>query len=189
MNDHMTLTELESTCLHCKSCQLSNSRNHVVFGEGNPDADLMFIGEGPGRQEDLTGKPFVGKGGKLLDELLEATQLTRKEIYIANIVKCRPPNNRDPLPEEKEACINYLKYQIYLIKPKIIVCLGRVAATRIIDPNYKITKQHGQWTSRKNVKMTAIFHPAALLRDPSKKEETLEDFYQIKKVYEKIKKD
>lgn len=178
--------DLEKQCLNCTYCSLSKTRTHVVFGEGRTDAKIMFVGEGPGKNEDLSGKPFVGQAGILLNEMLEKAGLSRDDIYITNIVKCRPPGNRDPKPEEKEACIQYLKYQMYLIKPKIIVCLGRIAATRIIDPNLRITKERGQWIERNGYHLMATFHPAAVLRDESKKGDVLNDFYSLKKKYDEI---
>jgi DNA polymerase len=151
-----------------------------VFGTGNPNADLMFVGEAPGEQEDLSGVPFVGRAGQLLDKFLYAVDIERKDVYIANILKCRPPKNRDPLPEEEEACIGYLREQVRLIRPKIIVCLGRISAMKLIKPDFKITKEHGQWFEKGSFLMTAVYHPAALLRDPRKKEDMLEDMKKIK---------
>lgn len=178
--------KLEQQCLNCTHCALSKTRTHVVFGEGQTDAKIMFVGEGPGRNEDLSGKPFVGKAGILLNEMLEESGLSRNDIYITNIIKCRPPGNRDPIPEEQEACIKYLKYQMYLIKPKIVVCLGRIAATRIIDSNLRITKERGQWVERKGYHLMATFHPAAVLRDESKKADVLNDFYSLKNKYDEL---
>ena len=140
----------------------------------------MFVGEAPGEQEDLSGTPFVGRAGQLLDKFLYAVDIAREDVYIANILKCRPPKNRDPQPAEEDACIGYLREQVKLIKPKIIVCLGRIAAMRLIDPNYKITKEHGTWVKKGNYLMTAVYHPALLLRDPRKKEEMLTDMKMIK---------
>jgi DNA polymerase len=179
--------ELENQCNHCTNCSLCSTRNNVVFGVGPRDARIMFIGEGPGEQEDLKGEPFVGPAGKLLDDMLSIIDLNRENCYIANIVKCRPPNNRDPLEEEQNACIGYLRNQVALIKPQIIVCLGRVAAKRIIDPDYRITKSHGTWVDRNDVWMTAIYHPSALLRDPSKRPETFEDLLCIRYRLENMK--
>ena len=172
--------ELEESCLNCRQCPLCQTRNHVVFGVGQKDAEIMFIGEGPGEQEDLLGEPFVGPAGRLLDEMLSIIDLDRTKVYIANIVKCRPPGNRDPHDEEQDACISYLRCQVALIKPKIIVCLGRVAAKRVIDPEYRITRSHGTWCDRNGVWLTAIYHPSALLRDPSKRPETFEDLLSIR---------
>ena len=143
----VTWEELEARCRQCQNCPLSETRTNVVFGVGNRQADILFIGEGPGEQEDLQGEPFVGPAGKLLDLMLSLIDLDRSKVYIANIVKCRPPRNRDPLNTEQDACIGYLRAQTALIRPKIIVCLGRIAAMRIIDKGFRITKQHGQWLS------------------------------------------
>lgn len=172
--------DLEHTCSSCTKCGLCKTRNNVVFGVGARNARIMFIGEGPGEQEDLQGEPFVGPAGKLLDDMLSIIDLDRHNCYIANIVKCRPPNNRDPSDEEQDACIEYVRNQVALIKPQVIVCLGRVAAKRIIDPDYRITRSHGQWVDRNDVWITAIYHPSALLRDPSKRPETFEDLLSIR---------
>lgn len=172
--------ELEHECNTCTRCSLCKTRNQVVFGVGAQDARIMFIGEGPGEQEDLQGEPFVGPAGKLLDDMLSIIDLNRRNCYIANIVKCRPPNNRDPLDVEQDACIGYLRNQVALVKPQIIVCLGRIAAKRIIDPDYRITRSHGQWVERNDVWMTSIYHPSALLRDPSKRPETFDDLLSIR---------
>ena len=173
--------ELEKACSNCTRCGLCETRNHVVFGVGNEQCDVMFVGEGPGEQEDLQGLPFVGPAGKLLDDMLSIIDLDRNtNCYIANIVKCRPPRNRDPLETEQDACIDYLRNQVYLIRPKVIVCLGRIAAKRLIDPDYRITKQYGQWIYKKGVWFTAIYHPSALLRDISKRPETFDDLLSIR---------
>lgn len=177
----MNWEELRNSCLNCTRCGLCETRKNVVFGVGNPDADIMLIGEGPGEQEDLQGQPFVGPAGKLLDDMLSIIDLDRtKNCYIANIVKCRPPRNRDPLETEQDACIDFLQGQIALIQPKIIVCLGRISAMRLINPEYRITKEHGQWVERNGVWMTAIYHPSALLRDVSKRPETFSDLLSIR---------
>ena len=176
---------LKQTCYSCTRCGLCETRKNVVFGVGKEDADIMFVGEGPGEQEDLKGEPFVGPAGKLLDDMLRIIDLSRNEnCYIANIVKCRPPRNRDPLETEQDACIGYLRNQVALIKPKIIVCLGRIAAKRLIDQDYRITRQHGQWVERNGIWMTALYHPSALLRDVGKRPETFDDLISIR---EKIK--
>ena len=181
----MTWEELERQCLACQRCALADSRTHVVFGAGQRNAEVMFVGEGPGEHEDLQGEPFVGRGGLLLDEMLSLIGLYRqKNFYICNIVKCRPPKNRDPLNTEQDACIGYLREQIVLVRPKLIICLGRIAANRLIHDDYKITKEHGQWVERDGVFYTAIYHPAALLRDPSKKPET---FVDLRSIREKIR--
>ena len=175
-----TWEELEQTCLNCQKCALADTRTNVVFGVGPRDAEVMCIGEGPGENEDLQGQPFVGRGGKLLDDMLEMVDLSReKNVYIANIVKCRPPKNRDPLNTEQEACIDYLRAQVALLRPKIIICLGRIAACRIIKADFKITKEHGQWFEKDGILRIALFHPAALLRDPRRKPETFEDLKTI----------
>ena len=173
--------ELKRACAACQRCGLCQTRHNVVFGVGIEDADILLIGEGPGEQEDLTGIPFVGPAGKLLDDMLSIIDLSRQEnCYIANIVKCRPPHNRDPLETEQDACIGYLRCQVALVKPKMIVCLGRIAAKRLIDPDYRITRQHGTWVEKNGVWMTAIYHPSALLRDVSKRPETFEDLLSIR---------
>ena len=174
------LKKLYDTCCACQKCELGKSRTNLVFGVGNPRADLMFVGEAPGEQEDLSGTPFVGRAGQLLDKYLYAVDIAREEVYIANILKCRPPKNRDPLPQEEDACMDYLRGQVRLIQPKIIVCLGRIAAMRLIKPDFKITQEHGVWFDRGSYLMTAVYHPAALLRDPRKKEDMLEDMKKIK---------
>ena len=172
--------DLKKRCEECRACELCETRTNCVFGTGNKSARLMFIGEAPGEQEDLSGIPFVGRAGQLLDKYLFAVDIAREDVYIANILKCRPPKNRDPLPEEEEACIGFLREQVRLIRPKIIVCLGRIAAMKLIKPDYKITKEHGEWVEKGDFLMTAVYHPAALLRDPNKKEEMLADMKKIK---------
>ncbi len=172
--------ELEKTCRTCQKCALADTRHNVVFGTGPRDAEVMCIGEGPGENEDLQGLPFVGRGGKLLDDMLEMVDLSReKNVYIANMVKCRPPQNRDPLNIEQEACEGWLTAQIELMKPKIIICLGRIAAMKYIKEDFKITKEHGQWFEKDGILRIALFHPAALLRDPRRKPETFEDLKTI----------
>ena len=168
--------ELERQCKACRKCPLCEDRTNVVVGVGPRDAEVLFIGEGPGENEDLQGEPFVGRAGKLLDEMLEIIDLSReKNIYIANMVKCRPPQNRDPLNTEQDACMDWLRNQVALLRPKIIVCLGRISAARIIKEDFKITQEHGQWFEKNGVQMMALFHPAALLRDPRRKPETFDD--------------
>ena len=176
----MGLEELKQECLGCRRCGLCETRTNVVFGVGNPEAEVMFTGEGPGEQEDLQGEPFVGRAGKLLDDMLELIDLDRSRIYIANMVKCRPPKNRDPLPEEQAACSQWLERQIALIRPKIIVCLGRISACRIIDPAFKVTKQHGVFIERKGVWLMGTLHPAALLRNPTQKPAAFADFLALR---------
>lgn len=178
---YQTWEELESACLECKKCGLCEGRTHVVFGTGNRESKVLFVGEGPGEQEDLQGQPFVGRSGQLLDKMLDAVDLNRaKNIYIGNIVKCRPPKNRDPLPEEQEMCIGWLRNQVALMRPKVIVCLGRIAAMKLIRPDFKITKEHGQFFEKSGVLMMATLHPAALLRDPNKKPDAFEDFIRLR---------
>lgn len=176
----MDWAELENSCKQCRNCVLCQTRNNVVFGVGNQNAKIMFIGEGPGEQEDLRGEPFVGPAGKLLDDMLSIIDLDRTKVYIANIVKCRPPRNRDPEVHEQDACIGYLIEQIRLLKPRIIVCLGRIAAKRLICEEYKITKEHGNWVQRDGIWYTAIYHPSALLRDLGKRPETFCDLLAIR---------
>lgn len=176
----MDWVELEQTCRSCVKCGLCQTRHNVVFGVGPRDADVMFIGEGPGEQEDLKGEPFVGPAGKLLDEMLCIIDLSRENCYIGNIVKCRPPRNRDPLETEQEACIEYLRNQVALIKPRIIVCLGRISAQRLISPDFRITREHGTWIQKNGIWMTATYHPSALLRDVSKRPEAFDDLLSIR---------
>ena len=180
-----TWEQLEQSCLSCTGCGLCETRHNVVFGVGQRDTDVLFVGEGPGEQEDLQGEPFVGPAGKLLDDMLSILDLDRNaNCYIANIVKCRPPRNRDPLETEQDACIAYLHNQVALIQPKIIVCLGRIAAMRILKPDFRITREHGTWMQKNGVWMSAIYHPSALLRDLTKRPETFEDLLSLR---EKIK--
>ena len=175
-----SMEELKQLALGCQGCKLCETRTHVAFGVGNPQAEVMFIGEGPGENEDLQGEPFVGRG-QLLDKYLMAVDLSReKNIYIANMVKCRPPKNRDPQPDEVSACIGYLRNQVAIIRPKIIVCLGRIAAQYIITPDFKVTRQHGEFFQKNGVWMMGTFHPAALLRNPGNKPAALEDFQKLR---------
>ncbi len=179
----MDWPELEAACKSCRNCSLHETRTNVVFGVGSKTAEVLFIGEGPGENEDLQGEPFVGRGGQLLDQMMGAIGLARKDVYIANIVKCRPPYNRDPLNTEEDACIGYLRNQVALLRPKIIVCLGRIAAMRVIGPDFKISKDHGKWYDKNGTLVMALFHPAALLRDPRKKPDT---FLDLKALQAKI---
>lgn len=173
--------DLYNECTTCQKCELCKTRTNVVFGIGNPKSEVLFIGEGPGENEDLKGEPFVGRAGKLLDKMLEAVDLSRnKNIYIANIVKCRPPKNRDPKIEEQEACIDWLRNQVALIKPKIIVCLGRIASMKIIKPDIKITKEHGTFFKKGDTLIMPTLHPAALLRNPHQKPEAFNDFLKLR---------
>ncbi len=177
--------DLKRDCLNCRNCSLSATRTNVVLGVGNENADIMFVGEGPGENEDLQGEPFVGKAGQLLDKYLEVIGLSRKKnIYIANIVKCRPPGNRDPEATEQDACIEWLRCQTRLIKPRIIVCLGRIASQKLISEDFKVTRQHGEFIQKGNILFMGTFHPAALLRNPNNKPDALSDFQALR---EKIK--
>ena len=169
--------ELREAALACRNCKLAETRRNVVFGAGNPAAKLMFIGEGPGENEDLQGEPFVGRGGQLLDRMLSHVGLSReRDVYIANMVKCRPPQNRDPLPEERQACLPWLREQFRLIQPKIVVCLGRIAAQRMIRQDFSVTREHGQIINKGGILFMGTFHPAALLRQPQNKPEAFADF-------------
>ena len=170
---------LRHDCLQCRGCGLWETRTHVVFGVGNPEAEILLIGEGPGQNEDEQGVPFVGRAGQLLDDMLAMIGLRRQQIYITNSVKCRPPQNRDPLNTEKDACSGYLRRQLELMQPKILVCLGRISAAEIIKPDFRITQEHGQFFEKDGMQMMALYHPAALLRDPGKKPETFEDLKRL----------
>lgn len=181
------LSALRERCADCRACPLADTRTKLVFGTGNPHADLMFVGEAPGQDEDASGIPFVGLAGQLLDKYLFAVDIPRESVYIANILKCRPPHNRDPFPSEEDACIGYLREQVRLIDPKIIVCLGRISASRLIHPDFRITREHGQMVKKGKYLMTAVLHPAAVLRDPSKKEEMLLDFERIREELDKLR--
>ena len=171
---------LRAECESCTACELHKTRTNCVFGTGNVNADVLFVGEAPGDNEDKTGTPFVGRAGKLLDQYLYAVDIPREKVYIANILKCRPPKNRDPLPEEEAACIEFLRRQVRLINPKVIVCLGRISAMKLIKPDFKITREHGQWFEKGKFLITAVYHPALLLRDPHKKEDMMTDMKAIK---------
>lgn len=177
---HPAMEELRQSCLTCQGCPLSKTRNNIVFGVGPIPSDVVFVGEGPGQQEDLFGEPFVGAAGKLLDDMLGIIDLSRENAYICNIVKCRPPYNRDPQQEEQDACFGYLEKQLTLLQPRIIVCLGRIAAMRLIRPDFRITKEHGTWTERNGIWYTAMYHPSALLRDPSKRPDTFTDLLSLR---------
>ena len=176
------MKNLAQRCESCQKCSLGKTRTNLVFGVGKEPSELMLIGEGPGEQEDLQGKPFVGPAGQLLDDMLEMIGLDRARIYIANTVKCRPPQNRDPSDEEMNACRHWLDEQIALVKPKIIVCLGRIAAGELIRKDFRITREHGQWFEKDDIKYMAIYHPSALLRDVSKRPETFADLRELRRV-------
>lgn len=175
------LEEIENEVKQCKKCSLCSNRTQTVFGVGNIDADVMFIGEGPGADEDIEGEPFVGKAGKLMNQAFIGVGISRDNIYIANIVKCRPPNNRTPLKEEAQSCLNYLRNQVMIIKPKIIVLLGNTALKNILGEEYGITSTRGKWIEKKGIKYMPTFHPAALLRDESKKIDFWKDLETVKK--------
>ena len=178
--------ELQNECNRCRACALSATRKNVVFGVGNTEAEVLFIGEGPGANEDEQGLPFVGRSGQLLDKYLFAIDLDRKKnCYIANIVKCRPPHNRDPLPTESEACMPWLREQFKLLQPKIVVCLGRIAAQRMIRADFSVTKEHGTFIEKNGILFMGTFHPAALLRQPQNKPEAFGDFVALRdKIHE-----
>ena len=175
-----TWEDLEHECKNCRECSLWETRTNVVFGVGSQNAEVLFIGEGPGANEDAQGKPFVGRAGHLLDDMLEIIGLKRDDVYIANIVKCRPPGNRDPQPQEQDACFGWLERQLRLLQPSIIVCLGRIAAMRLIRPDFRITREHGQWFERNGVRYLAMYHPSALLRDPARRPETYTDLLTLR---------
>ena len=177
----MDLAQLREKCLACTACPLCQTRTNVVFGVGCETARVLFVGEGPGEQEDLRGEPFVGPAGRLLDDMLSIIDLSRaKNCYITNIVKCRPPHNRDPLEVEQEACIGYLREQVRLLRPQIIVCLGRIAAMKLIREDFRITREHGQWTQKSGVWLMALYHPSALLRDETKRPDTFRDLLGLR---------
>lgn len=175
----MDWESLQAACMDCKRCELFRTRNNVVFGVGPTDAEILFVGEGPGQQEDLKGEPFVGPAGQFLDDMLSIIGLGRHNCYIGNIVKCRPPQNRDPLQTEQDACIGWLRMQTKLLKPKIIVCLGRIAAMKLIREDFRITRDHGQWYEKGGICFMAMYHPSALLRDISKRPETFRDLKSL----------
>lgn len=181
-----TWEELEKSIIGCKKCKLCTGRNNIVFGTGNKEADLMFIGEGPGADEDREGEPFVGKAGKLMNMAFDGIGIKREEVYIANIVKCRPPSNRNPETDEADACIDYLRNQVMLVKPKVIVLLGSVALKNILGNEYGITASRGNWIERKAILYMPTWHPAALLRDENKKIEFWKDLKQVKEKMENI---
>lgn len=180
------ISELNRECLSCMSCGLAATRTNLVFGDGNAHAEVMLIGEGPGEQEDIQGIPFVGRAGKLLDDMLSMIDLDRSKVYIANTVKCRPPKNRDPEDSEQAACRHWLDEQIELVDPRIIVCLGRIAAKAMINDEFRITRDHGRWFDINGRRYTAIYHPSALLRDVTKRPETFADLRSIRAEIRKI---
>ena len=179
---HIPLDELRTQVAACHACPLAQTRTQTVFGDGSPTARVLFVGEAPGKNEDLQGVPFVGKAGQNLNTLLEIAGLRREDVFIANVLKCRPPGNRDPLNVERDACSDWLRSQIRLINPKLIVCLGRIAAMEFIDPEFRISRQHGSWVKIDGIWRTALYHPSALLRDPSKRPETFRDLKSLKQM-------
>ncbi len=187
MAEGWTWETLEGRCRECRRCSLCETRHHVVFGVGNRQAEILLVGEGPGENEDLQGVPFVGRAGQLLDAVLEATGFSRgHNVYIANMVKCRPPKNRDPLPEEQEACGEWLQAQIELLRPKILVCLGRVAACSLLDPNFKVTREHGRFVEKDGRWIMGTFHPAAILRNPGQKAAWFADFVALREFFPRV---
>jgi len=179
-----TLSEFNHEIQNCQKCQLSKSRNHVVFGVGNPQANLMCVGEAPGYEEDKQGEPFVGAAGQLLDKILAAIGFNREEVYIANIVKCRPPGNRDPESEEVAECLPFLKKQITMIQPKIILALGRVAARNLLSTQESLSSLRGTVQHFENIQVIVTYHPAALLRNPQWKRQTWQDVQNLRKIYD-----
>lgn len=173
--------ELEQSIVNCNKCKLCTNRTNIVFGVGNKEADIMMIGEGPGADEDKQGEPFVGKAGQLMNKALTGLGIKREELYIANIVKCRPPSNRVPEQDEAEACLNYLRNQVILVKPKIIVLLGSTALKNILGKEYSITAMRGKWIEQKGIYYMPTWHPAALLRDENKKIEFWNDLKEVRK--------
>jgi len=188
-SEPLTIEALAESVMECQRCNLRQNAANVVFGEGNPKAALMFVGEGPGAEEDRLGLPFVGTAGQLLNKIMAAAEISRKEVYIANIVKCRPPGNRLPQKDEVDACFPHLSAQINLINPKIIVCLGSLATQVLIDPKAKITKVRGCWHDYNGIRLMPTFHPAALLRDPSKKRPVWEDIQLVRDAYRRLSKE
>lgn len=182
----MTWEMLEQQCRSCYRCTLAETRHSVVIGVGPRNSPVMFVGEGPGQQEDLQGEPFVGPAGHLLDDMLSIIDLGRHNCYITNVVKCRPPQNRDPFQSERDACIPFLRRQFQLIQPKLLICLGRIAASSLIHEDYRITREHGQWVERRGVWMTAIYHPSALLRDPARRPEAFRDLLLIREKLQEV---
>jgi DNA polymerase len=181
-----TLEQLEGLINQCSSCKLHEGRNKFVFGSGNPNADVMVVGEGPGAEEDKQGLPFVGRAGKLLTDILKAINFERDDVFIANIVKCRPPDNRTPLPDEMDTCLPYLKKQIEIIKPKVILCLGLTAAKGLLKKRDSLTSMRGKVFEFENIKVMVTYHPAALLRNPNWKSPCWEDVQKFKKLYDEL---
>ena len=177
--DNDLLAELEAVVTACVKCRLAKTRTQVVYGVGNPNADLMFIGEAPGRDEDIQGKPFVGRAGQLLTDIIKAMNLTRDDVYIANVIKCRPPENRNPEPDELDECRPYIRRQVDLIKPKVIVTLGRFALQSLTEKAYAVSSARGQWLEWNGIKVMPTYHPAYLLRNPAAKKDVWTDMKQV----------
>ena len=186
---YQTWEELKESIEHCKKCKLCMNRTNIVFGVGNEKAEIMFIGEGPGADEDLQGIPFVGKAGQLMNKALEGLSIRREDLYIANIVKCRPPSNRVPEDEEAEACLDYLRNQVILVNPKIIVLLGSTALKNVLGKEYGITSARGTWVEKKGIYYLPTWHPAALLRDEAKKIDFWNDLKEVKRKLEEFNKE
>src|SRR5438067_579172 len=178
-NGKTLLADLQAIATVCEKCKLSKTRTQVVYGVGNPNADLMFIGEAPGRDEDLKGEPFVGRAGQLLTDIIKAMKLTRDDVYIANVIKCRPPENRNPEPDELEACRPWIRRQIEIIQPKVIVTLGRFALQSLTEKGYAISSVRGQWLDYNGIKVMPTYHPAYLLRNPAAKKEVWSDMKKV----------
>jgi DNA polymerase len=183
--ERKTLDEIRRELGDCKRCKLCNGRTQIVFGVGNPRAELVFVGEGPGADEDAQGIPFVGKAGQLLTKMIEAMQFKRDDVYICNVVKCRPPNNRNPEPDEIEACEPFLKAQLKSIQPKVIVALGKFAAQTLLRVETPITRLRGQWRTYEGVPLMPTFHPAYLLRQPDEKRLAWMDLQEVMKRFGK----
>ena len=181
-----TWEELEKSIENCKKCKLCTERQNIVFGTGNKNADIMLIGEGPGADEDRLGEPFVGRAGKLMNMAFDMLEIKREELYIANVVKCRPPGNRNPEEDEAMACLDYLRNQVILVKPKIIVLLGSIALKNILGKEYGITASRGKWLEKKGIWYMPTWHPAALLRDDTKKIDFIKDFQKVLEKFEEI---
>ncbi len=180
--------DLEQAAKNCRRCSLCETKTNTVFGCGNREASLMFVGEAPGEKEDLSGVPFVGPAGKLFDQYLTFLDIPRESVYIANILKCRPPHNRDPEAQEQDQCIDFLRNQVRLIRPSVIVCLGRIAAMRLIRPTFRITADHGKWVNRGGIWMCAVYHPSLLLRDPSRRQEMMRDMESVRDKWKEVAK-
>ncbi len=181
-----SLEELNSMINECQKCSLGRTRTKFVFGVGNPNADALIIGEAPGADEDKQGEPFVGRAGKLLNDILKAINFSREDVFIANILKCRPPGNRDPLPAEMETCMPYLQHQINLIKPKVILCLGRIAANGLLNKKLTLAALRENTYELNGIKVIATYHPAALLRNPNWKRGCWEDVKKFRKIYDQL---